>query len=81
MRFRTGIVVGVAFGYVLGARAGRGRYEQIKDLALQARKHPAVAQLVDQGVGLVDGGRYAMAAGLSAGSRGLRALERQGESG
>jgi len=74
-------VVGVAFGYVLGARAGRGRYEQIKDLALQARKHPAVAQLVDQGVGLVDAGRYAMAAGLNAGSRGLRALESQGESG
>ena len=75
------MVVGVAFGYVLGARAGRGRYEQIKDLALQARKHPAVAQLVDEGVGLVDGARYAMAAGLNAGSRGLRALESQGESG
>ncbi|MEX1134196.1 MAG: YtxH domain-containing protein [Acidimicrobiia bacterium] len=81
MRFRTGIVVGVAFGYVLGARAGRGRYEQIKDLALQARKHPAVAQLADQGVGLVDAGRYALAAGLTAGSRGLRSLEDRGESG
>ena len=81
MRFRTGIIVGVAFGYVFGAKAGRGRYEQIKGLAIQARKHPAVAQLTDQSVGLVDAGRYALAAGLSAGSKGLRALEGWGESG
>jgi hypothetical protein len=81
MRLRTGIVVGAAFGYVLGARAGRGRYEQIKSLALQARKHPAVAQLADQGGGLIDAGRYALAASLSAGSKGLRALENRGESG
>ena len=74
-------MVGVAFGYVLGARAGRGRYEQIKDLALQARKHPAVAQLADQGVGLVDAGRYALAAGLSVGSKGLRSMEDRRESG
>jgi len=74
-------VVGAAFGYVLGAKAGRGRYEQIKSLALQARKHPAVAQLADQSVGLIDAGRYALAAGLSAGSRGLRSLEDRGESG
>ena len=74
-------MVGAAFGYVLGAKAGRGRYEQIKNLALQARKHPAVAQLADQSVGLIDAGRYALAAGLSAGSRGLRSLEDRGESG
>ncbi len=81
MRFRTGIVVGAALGYVLGAKAGRGRYEQIRSLALQARKHPAVAQLADQSVGLIDAGRYALAAGLSAGSRGLRSLEDRSESG
>ena len=80
MTFRTGIVVGAAFGYVLGARAGRGRYEQIKSLALQARKHPAVAQLADQGVGLLDAGRYVLSAGLSAGSKGLRAREVRSES-
>jgi len=30
MRGRIGIVVGLAAGYVLGSRAGRERYEQIK---------------------------------------------------
>jgi len=30
MRGRIGIVVGLAAGYVLGTRAGRERYEQIK---------------------------------------------------
>lgn len=29
MRFRLGLFVGFAIGYVLGARAGRARYEQI----------------------------------------------------
>jgi hypothetical protein len=30
MRGKVGIVIGLAAGYVLGARAGRERYEQIK---------------------------------------------------
>ena len=33
MRGKIGLVIGVAAGYVLGARAGRGRYEQIKKQA------------------------------------------------
>ena len=31
MRGKAGLVVGLAIGYVLGTRAGRERYEQIKD--------------------------------------------------
>lgn len=31
MRGKVGIVVGLAVGYVLGSRAGRERYEQIKE--------------------------------------------------
>lgn len=81
MRFRAGLVAGVALGYVLGTRAGRERYEQIKRAAAEARKHPAVSQLVDQGVGLVDAGRYVAATGLSAGAKGLRAVDTNGESG
>ncbi|MGA7228856.1 MAG: hypothetical protein WBZ40_12240 [Acidimicrobiia bacterium] len=75
MRFRTGMLVGGAIGYVLGARAGRERYEQIKRWASQVRKHPAVAQLAEQGVGLVDAGRYVAATGLATGAKGLRSLE------
>ena len=75
MRFRTGIIVGGAIGYVLGARAGRERYEQIKHLAAETRKHPAVAQLADQAGGLVDASRYAAAGTLSTFAKGIRAVE------
>jgi hypothetical protein len=30
MRFRTGLIVGLAVGYYYGTRAGRERYEQIE---------------------------------------------------
>ena len=32
MAFKTGFIVGGAVGYVLGARAGKERYEQIVDM-------------------------------------------------
>jgi hypothetical protein len=35
---------GFAAGYVVGARAGRERYDQIVKLARQAAEHPAVQQ-------------------------------------
>jgi hypothetical protein len=35
---------GFAAGYVVGARAGRERYEQIVKLARQTAEHPAVQQ-------------------------------------
>jgi hypothetical protein len=34
--------IGVAIGYVLGSRAGRERYEQIKRMSLKVSDHPAV---------------------------------------
>jgi hypothetical protein len=74
MRFRLGLVIGAAFGYVLGARAGRERYEEIKQWAASLRRHPAVSQLVDQGVGLIDAGRHGVSAMLLAGGKGLRSL-------
>jgi len=73
MRFRAGLVVGGAVGYVLGARAGRERYHQIVSGWRRVRQHPAAAQLADQAVGLVDAGRHVIAGGLKAGGKGLRA--------
>lgn len=72
MRFRTGLVIGGAVGYVLGARAGRQRYEQIKKAAGQARSHPAVAQLLEQATGVTDLARNTVAGGMDAGARNLR---------
>jgi len=39
------LVLGIAVGYVLGARAGRERYEQIKRLTAKATDNPAVQGL------------------------------------
>lgn len=35
-------------GYVLGARAGRGRYEQIRRIALRIKDDPQVRHAVDE---------------------------------
>jgi hypothetical protein len=44
MRYRFAFVVGLAIGYVLGAKAGRERYEQLRKLARKAADSPAVQQ-------------------------------------
>jgi hypothetical protein len=72
VKFKSGLTIGIAVGYVLGARAGRERYEQIKRGASAARQHPAVAQLGQQATGLTDLMRTGIAGGLEAGSRTLR---------
>ncbi|WP_324793524.1 YtxH domain-containing protein [Streptomyces cyaneofuscatus] len=42
MRYRLTFIAGVALGYVLGTRAGRERYEQLKKSARQFTENPAV---------------------------------------
>ncbi len=42
MRTRATFLAGFAAGYVLGARAGRGRYEQIRSAARSFMANPAV---------------------------------------
>ncbi|MEE1802712.1 YtxH domain-containing protein [Streptomyces sp. NPDC101062] len=42
MRYRLTFIAGLACGYVLGTRAGRERYEQIKKSARQVSQNPAV---------------------------------------
>lgn len=54
MRGRLVFVVGAAVGYVLGARAGRKRYEQIKSGADKLWNSPAVQKRVEQVQHFVD---------------------------
>ncbi|MCX4551277.1 YtxH domain-containing protein [Streptomyces sp. NBC_01387] len=42
MRYKLTFVVGLALGYVIGTRAGRERYEQLKKSARQVAENPAV---------------------------------------
>lgn len=55
------LLLGAAIGYVLGSRAGRERYEQIKRWSTRAADHPAVqgaAGFVQAKVGeVLPGGR------------------------
>ena len=47
MGTKTGILIGVGIGYVLGTRAGRERYEQIRANASKLRRVPIVARPLD----------------------------------
>jgi hypothetical protein len=44
MRYRLVFITGLCVGFVLGARAGRERYEQLRKLARKAADSPAVQQ-------------------------------------
>ena len=54
MGFRTGLVIGLGAGYVLGAKAGRERYEQIMETVADLTARPEVQDLVAKGRGLMD---------------------------
>ncbi|MFJ2769730.1 YtxH domain-containing protein [Streptomyces sp. NPDC087300] len=47
MRYRLTFVAGLALGYVLGTRAGRERYEQLKKSAREISQNPAVRNTVE----------------------------------
>ncbi|MEU5088032.1 YtxH domain-containing protein [Streptomyces sp. NPDC021356] len=42
MRYRLVFIAGLALGYVLGTKAGRERYEQLRKSARQVAQNPAV---------------------------------------
>ena len=48
MRFRLGLVIGFAAGYVLGSKAGRQRYEQIRRAWAQLSGSPTVARATER---------------------------------
>ena len=47
MGTKSGLLIGVCIGYVLGARAGRERYDQIRAAAAKVRRFPVVARPLD----------------------------------
>jgi hypothetical protein len=54
MRFRTGLVVGLGVGYYLGAKAGRGRAEQIDRWLQKARESELVDTAAEKARAVVD---------------------------
>jgi hypothetical protein len=52
--FKTGLIIGAAAGYVLGAKAGRERYEQIKEWFGSAVRSEPVAAVIEKGKGLTE---------------------------
>lgn len=64
-------LVGLAVGYVLGARAGRERYDQLRERAQQLGENPAVRNTVDTATqtGLQAASRAAGVVAAKAGDR------------
>jgi hypothetical protein len=61
MRYRVVFFTGLGIGFVLGARAGRERYEQLRKLARRLADSPAVQQAA--GALQAQAASYAKAAG------------------
>ena len=72
MRFRLGLLIGGAAGYVLGARAGRQRYEDIRRWWVALQRNPSFDQVANVGQGLSDLGRSIVAGGLEKTSEAIR---------
>lgn len=66
MRYRLTFIAGVALGYVLGTRAGRERYEQLKKAAQQLAENPAVRNAAESAA---HGGRDFAGEGVPLGER------------
>jgi len=56
MRFRLGLVTGLATGYYLGARAGRQRYDQINRSLGKLRRSEAFEQATEMARTVVEDG-------------------------
>jgi hypothetical protein len=48
MRFKTGFLIGLGTGYVLGAKAGKERYQQIVEATRAFLDNPGVQRLTDE---------------------------------
>jgi hypothetical protein len=69
MGFKTGLLLGFGAGYVLGTKAGRERYEELKATWDQFTGNPSVQRIVTKGKDIVETGA----------EQGIRAVETAGE--
>jgi hypothetical protein len=69
MGFKTGLLFGFGAGYVLGTKAGRERYEELKATWDQFTGNPSVQRIVTKGRDIVETGA----------EQGIRAVETAGE--
>jgi hypothetical protein len=54
MRLKAGLIIGFGVGYVLGSKAGRDRYEQIKSVAGRIAETDTAKQFVEKSGAVVD---------------------------
>ena len=54
MAFKSGLIIGLGIGYVLGAKAGRERYDQIMATVSDFTSRPEVQGLSARGKSLMD---------------------------
>jgi hypothetical protein len=77
MKGRTGFVIGIGLGYVLGAKAGRTRYDQMKAAVEKAAEQPQVHEAIERTTQLTSGPREKSKAMLSDQLRNASELIRQ----
>jgi hypothetical protein len=65
MKGRTGFLIGLGVGYVLGTRAGRERFEQLKTAVERAADQPQVHEAIERTVEATSGPRARSKAILS----------------
>ncbi|MCB1245716.1 MAG: YtxH domain-containing protein [Acidimicrobiia bacterium] len=74
MRFRTGLIIGLGVGYVLGAKAGRERYDQIVATAQRIRSNDTVKRATDGAERITRTPRTVAGNGLVKAADGIRAV-------
>ena len=72
MRLRLGLLIGGGIGYVLGARAGRQRSEEIRRGWAAVRRNPSMEQVTNVSQSLSDLGRSLVAGGFQKTSEAIR---------
>ena len=77
MRYRLAFITGLGVGFVLGTRAGRERYEQMRKLARKVADSPAVQEAA--GALQAQAASYARSAGGKLANRAGAATAKVGE--